>query len=179
MVQHTMELKLCLITSQDESPLVVVRSIVVKADYSWLIHVNNHRVDPQNVSLLKDVPPLLDITSITNLLQAVHTLKTCAGNPDSKFTELARSKKGQFLSADKKVVAYLDSGFRVVVDGQDHASTVRCSDCHLLTQYTRCVPCDVYRGTLKSMHYRFQKSCKTNIQKTGTNYRYVHHIIVS
>ena len=123
----------------------------------------------QNISLLKDVPPLLDAASITNLLQTLNSLKTCGGNPDPKY----RSKKGQqFLSVDKNLAAYIDNGFCIVLDGQQYASTVRFSGCHLLTDYTRCIPCDVYRGTLKSMYFRFQK-CKTNVRETGTNYLYV------
>ena len=175
-IPHERELRLCQISSQALSsipPLVVTRSIVVKADYSWMLHVNNHQVDPQNISSFVEVPPFLDASSTTSLLQAVCTLNTCVGNPDPKFIDLAKSKKNsQFLSSEKEVVAYLDSGFSVVVDGQQYASTVRCSSCHLLTDRLRCTNCGVYRSTLIAMSYRFEKR-NTTVQSKTTNYRYV------
>ncbi len=51
-VSHGNELRLCQISSQDVQsiwPLAVTRSIVVKSDYSWMIHVNNHLVDSNNI----------------------------------------------------------------------------------------------------------------------------------
>ena len=153
--------------------MAVTRSIVVKADYSWILHVNNHHVDPQNISLLVEVPPILDADSTASLLQTVCKLNTCAGNPDPKFINLAKSKKnGQFLSNKKEVVAYLDSGFCVLVDGQQYVSTVRCSNCQLLTDHVRCTYCVVYRSTLISMCYRLEK-CNSSITSKKTNYRYV------
>ena len=161
-VIHDTELRLCQISSQallSVSPLAVTRSIVVKADYSWILHVNNHHVDPQNISLLVEVPPILDADSTASLLQTVCKLNTCAGNPDPKFINLAKSKKnGQFLSNKKEVVAYLDSGFCVLVDGQQYVSTVRCSNCQLLTDHVRCTYCVVYRSTLISMCYRLEST---------------------
>ena len=132
---HETELKLCQISSQtvlSVSPLAVTRSFVVRADYSWILHVNNHLVDPKLISSIQKIPSLLDATLTTTLLQPVCMLNTCVGNPDMKFTELAKSKKnGQFFSRKQKVVAYLDSGFCVLMDGQQDVSTVRCSNCHL------------------------------------------------
>ena len=137
-----------------------------------MLHINNHHVDPQSISSFVEVPPLLDAISTTSLLQTVCSLNTCAGNPDPKFVTLAESKKnGQFLSIKQKVVAYLDSGFCLLVDGQQYASTVRCSNCHLLTDRVRCTNCGVYRSTLISMSYCFEKRNAT-IQSKTTNYRY-------
>ena len=114
-VPHETELRLCQISSQDVpsvSPLAVTRSIVVKNDCSWMMDINNHFVDPQNISSFVEVPPLLDAVSTTSLLQTLCNLNTYAGNPDPKFIKLANSKKnGLFLSSKKEVVAYLDSGF--------------------------------------------------------------------
>ena len=180
---HEIELRLCKISSQDMlsvSPLLVTRSLVIKADCSCLLHVNNHRVDLNNISLFVEVPPLsFDAILTTSLLQTVCNLNTCAGNPDPKFINLAKSKKnGQFLSSKKEVVAYLDSGFCVLMDGQQYVSTVRCSSCHLLTNHIRCTDCDVYRSTLISMCYRLEKR-STSILRKKTNYRYVSLNIVS
>ena len=174
-VSHETELRLCQISSQDVpsvSPLAVTCSIIVKNDCSWMMHINNHFVDPQNISFFVEVPPILDAVSTTSLLQTLCNLNTCAGNLDPKFIKLANSKKnGLFLLSKKEVVAYLDSGFCVSVDGQQYASTVCCSHCHLLTKGTRCVDCDVYRSTLTTMCYRFEKR-STSIQRKETNYRY-------
>ena len=154
------------------SPLAVTRSVVVRADYSWILHVNNHLVDPKLISSIQKIPSLLDATLTTTLLQTVCTLNTCVGNPDTKFTELAKSiKNGQFFLRKQKVVAYLDSGFCVLMDGQQYVSTVRCSNCHLLSDRYRCIECAVYRSTLVSMCFRSEKQNASTCLSKSMNYR--------
>ena len=131
------ELKLCQISKQkvpNTPPLVVTRSLVVMSDQSWMLHVHSHHVNPTHISSLLETPSFLDPASTTLLLQAVCHLNTCVGNPDTRFTDLAMSKKnGRFLSSKKGIAAYLDTGFCISVGDQEYSSTVRCSSCHLLT----------------------------------------------
>lgn len=172
-VGHETELRLCQISSQTMlcvSPLAVTRSLVVKADYSWILHVNNHLVDPQKIPSLSDFPSFVDAKATSDLLVAVCALNTCAGNPDPKFVTLAKSRKNaQFLSKKNEVVAYLDSGFCVLFDDQPFVSTVRCSSCPMLTDRSRCLVCGVYRNQLLTMSYRFEKR-KSAPRSRSTNY---------
>ena len=48
------DLRLCQVTYQDLTeatcnPLVVTRSLIVKQDHSWTLHVHGHLVDPANL----------------------------------------------------------------------------------------------------------------------------------
>jgi hypothetical protein len=73
MLSHDTELRFCQILTQDDTlgvaPLVVCQSIIIEADCSWVLHINyNHHVQPQKLSFL-NVPPLLDFTSTSYLIQ--------------------------------------------------------------------------------------------------------------
>ena len=118
------ELRLCRVSHQEVTqcpPLVVSRSLIVKADHSWILHVHGHAVDPTLTPSLAEIPSLLDISSMSTLLQKVSSLNTCVGNPEAKFVALCETKKNkQFLSASKQVIAYLDSGISVILDGQEY-----------------------------------------------------------
>ena len=178
-VPHDTELRLCQISWPDlpnVSP-VVTRSLVVKADFSWVLHVHGHHVDPKKVQLLVDVPPLLDITSTTHLLQCLSNLQTCVGNPDSRYIELAKSKKhSHFLSSKNEIVAYLETGFSLLIDDEHHLSTVRTTSCHLLSTEIRCNKCRKYHRTLLAMAYRREKQNKNpSVQNRKTNYRYIQY----
>ena len=55
-------------------------------------------------------PDKLSSESVTLLLNEVADLHTCIGNPEQKYTVLAREAKkyGQFLFANIEVVSYLN-----------------------------------------------------------------------
>ena len=82
------DLRLCYVTYQDlleATPLVVTRSLIVKQDHSWVLHVNGHLVDPANVPSLPSFPPTLSSDSISLLLSQLGDLHTCTGNPEQKY----------------------------------------------------------------------------------------------
>ena len=173
-VSNETELRLCQISRQDIPnipPLAITRSLVVKSDCSWMLHIHGHRVDPSHIPTYDDTP-FLDPTSTTTLLQKVGSLNTCVGNPDPKIINLAKRKKnGQFLSQKQDVVAYLDVGTCVSIEGQDYPSTVRCSSCNLLTDGIRCEDCTGYRKTLLTLCSRSNGSGHS-VHKSKKNYRY-------
>ena len=109
------ELKLCQILCQnipDVSPLVVSRSLIVRADCSWILHVNGHQMDPQNIPFFSNLPSFLDPSATLSLLHKVSELNTCVGNYDERLIRLAIQKKNhQFLSfRQDEVIAFLDKG---------------------------------------------------------------------
>ncbi len=176
-VSSDLELRLCKISHQDFSdcaPLVITRSLIVKPDNSWILHVHDRRVNHHHIPSISDIPSCLDHDSLNLLLLKVCALNTCIGNPETKFTELGKSKKnGNFLSSDKNIVACLEYGYVTTVGGEKFPSTVRCSDCHLLTESQRCCACTSYRNTLFAASSRVGKNSQTVKHKT-TNYRQVY-----
>ena len=172
---HDTELSLCKIARQevlDCPPIVVSHSLIIKLDCSWMLHVHGHRVDPDLVPSLSKIPSCLDSETTVNLLQSVCSLNTCIGNPETKFTELGKSKKNcQFLSANGTVVAYVDSGHVLLNNAEEQfPCTVRCINCHLLTaaESKRCSVCTIYQNTLFSLCSRTGKKA---VRHKTTNYR--------
>lgn len=169
-------LKLCVVNYQEREscpPLVLTRSIVInKAQFSWQLHVYGHQVDPSTIPSLADIPAQLNCSSaVSLLLSRLADLNTCVGSPDSSFVTLCKAKKNmQFLSSDKKVVAYLDAYACVFIDGHCYPSTVRCSDCSLLTTSVRCDTCTKFRNNLRAQYSRSLKSRRAFYSK-NTNYR--------
>ncbi len=100
------ELRLCVVAHQEGlgcPPLVVTRSLIVKPDGTWMLHVNSHLVDP---SLLEEIPSKLNEETASVLIKITSQLCTCAGNPDPRLAILGEKKKnGQFLSKSKSVVS--------------------------------------------------------------------------
>ena len=170
------ELRLCVVTHQGAAdapcPLVISHSVVVDTSRSWKVHVHGHLVDTTAIPLLADTPSTLDGSSTTSLLQKISRLNICAGNPDPKFIDLAKTRKNaQFLSASKSVVAYLDRSACVSVNCQYYAVTVRCTKCHLLTCKVRCQECLDYRRTLNLFQSRLTQK-DTAKASTSVNHRY-------
>ena len=112
------------------SPLVVTRSLIVKQDYTWVLNVHGHPVDPSKISSLALIPHNLTRDSATLLLCWQSRAKVCVTR-----------KKGQLLSLEKEVVAYVDSSACVAIGHQQYAHTIRCTKCQLLTTEVRCSEC--------------------------------------
>ena len=169
------DLRLCSVAYQKLkgcTPLVVTRSLIVKQDYSWLLHVHGHLVDPSKFTTLAAIPTSLNHESAMRLLSHIVELNTCVGNPEGKFISLGEAKKnGNFLSQEKEVVAYVDSTACVVIGEQQYARTIRCSKCHFLTSEVRCLECAAYRKNLLSQHSRETRRSHSAPSKT-TNFRY-------
>ena len=123
----TLENKLCLcqIVHQqaiDCAPIVVSRSLIVQQDFSWMLHVHGHHVNPSAVPLSR-IPSYLESETATALLETVSSLHTCIGNPEDKFTQLGKAKKNrQFLSGNGSVVAYVDVGFALCTNAKEQFS---------------------------------------------------------
>ena len=104
------------------APVVVTRSLVLESNHSWMLHIHGHRVDPSHIPSFDDKLHLDSASTIASLLQIVCSLNTCVGNPDTKIIELAKCKKNdQFLTLKHDVVAYLDAGTCVSIEGQKSA----------------------------------------------------------
>ena len=68
----------------------MTRSLIVKQDYTWVLNVHGHLVDPSKISSLALIPHNLTRDSATLLLSRLAELNTCVGNPEPKFVSLGR-----------------------------------------------------------------------------------------
>jgi hypothetical protein len=76
-----------------------------------------------------------------------------SGNSDSHFVEMCQSKKGQFLSVKKTIVAFLHTRL-------DGCVTVHHSLCEVLVRVEgkACSACKNYRSRLRAMYSSFIKT---------------------
>ena len=107
------------------APVVVTRSIIIKEDKTWMIHVHGHKLDPLQCAATNDISSRLTLVDFKKLVKVFISSTVCVGQPDSKFTQMAVNRKGKFLSPQKEVVSYLDSGWCIKVDSMTYTSTVR------------------------------------------------------
>ena len=153
-------------------PLIVTHSLTInKAQQTWRVHIHGHLLNPSQIPTFADIPAKLNASSVSVLLSRLSELNICVGNPDPEFTNLGKNKKnGHFLSADKAVVAYLDRSACVSLHGHQYPVTVRCYNCHLLTDGLRCPVCSWFRNNLHAQLSRAMRS-RTMEKSKKTNYR--------
>ena len=75
-----------------------ILKIIINCDCCWRIQVNDSMIDLNNHSLLQFQNEKLTSCSTTfQLLKNADRSYMCIGNPDAKFQEIIRRKKGIFL----------------------------------------------------------------------------------
>ena len=175
------EIKLCKISCQPLSssslqPMFVSHSLTIASDLTWKAYVSGHEVASKIVaqSPLSGIPRQLDTESFSALLLLLDTVRVCPGHPEIKFQQMCMERKGKFLSADGRVVAYEDTKFGVSLNGEVFDRTIRTTDCDIIVQEGKCPSCQYFRPTLRAMHSR--RSKKPQSPKTPqncTNHRFL------
>ena len=124
----------CKISNLRESPEVSF-SITINPDDSWSVFVYGNPIDPQRCSVLEDTSSILDLYSLSALLQTLDDCKICAGHPDNEFVSLLEKRKGKSISCGGHKSAYLDRSIPVAdFDGATVSVTVRSSSCEIITR---------------------------------------------
>ena len=146
------QIQLCKILSSPSSsnqPLIVSHSLLINKDFTWTLHVLGHEIEKHANDLIRDIPDRLNISSFSNLLSLLDSANICPGNSQSHFVEMANSRKGTFMSANKQPVAKLED------------STIRNIDCHVLTDKYKCTRCKSYEPTLRALYSRWSHKKET------------------
>ena len=75
--------------------------------YGWILTVYGRQVDPNQCSLLCDVPMQLTSETLQSMLLLLHECNICAGHSDPDFVCMAEARKGKLLSqSGDRIVAY-------------------------------------------------------------------------
>ena len=149
--------------SSADVPIFIARLLIVRNDKSWMCKINGLLV-PGSCSALSSIPDTLSIDDFSNLLTILFDYSVCPGNNDDHFVEFCLSRKGQFLSVKKDVVAFVDKAGHSV-------PTIRHRSCDILVKNgKRCAVCHRYRTHLRSMLASFKKCKKIS---GSTNYRFL------
>lgn len=139
-------------------PVVIFHLLMIRSDLTWEVYTANHLVSPE-CSVLCQQPSHLATETAQRLIQIIDNSNYCIGNTDEQFVELARKRKGKFLTLGGKVIANLEEGFCIYASGEEHCSTIRHTGCKiLLTTSVVCSVCANYRSTLTALLCRQQKS---------------------
>jgi hypothetical protein len=85
---------------EKRAPIIVAKSLLVMANYSWVAHVYDHRV-PASAAPFSAIPEKLSSDVFRQLLELLLACSICQGNNDSHFLWLSEQKKGKFLSAKR------------------------------------------------------------------------------
>ena len=153
-----------------EDTVTISKSLIVFEDLTWTLNVHGRRLDPLQCSALSDIPTKLTFDAFKDLVTIIRDFNICIGHPDPKFIQMAKARKGKFLSLKKQVVSYLDSNCCIIFNGEIHPSTIRHSKCEFLIEGSLCKVCSSYRSNLRAMYSNFMK--RKNFKMSG-NDRYM------
>lgn len=150
-------------------PIIISKLLIIYRDKSWKIYVANHLITPNN-TILNPFSSNLTTDELTNLLDVLHNANICSGNSDRQFIELAKKKKGTFLSIDGHVIASLEECYNVA--NREECFTIRHVQCNVLLakEETVCPSCRNYRSTLRAL---VSKSVKSPVLRLHTNPRFL------
>ena len=147
--------------------------MTVHSDFSWSLTVHGHEVKKDQCLAIRDVPDIISVRNLLQLLFKLDQLTICPGHPDPHFLTMANSRKGTFTSIYGDVTAYVNRNGAIQHNGQTYSETIRSSKCHLLIYSTKCPDCVAYRNTLRSMHHRWLKHQNESPSKTTSTHSHV------
>ena len=152
---------------------MVTLCLTINNDLTWVVHVHGHNVKPKITARppLSSIPEKLTTVSFQALFGLLNTCTVCPGHPDELFEDMAKGKKGKFLSVQGKLVTFEDEGFVIDLNGKKYMRTIRTSQCDIPIHGGKCEPCSQFRPTLRAMHSRWVK--KPQSPKTPKKYTYL------
>lgn len=146
--------------------MIVSKLLIIYRDRSWKIYVASHVITPNN-TVLNSFPSALTTDALMNLIDVLHNANVCVGNYDSQFIELAKKKKGTFLSIDGSIVAALEECHYV-----EDCFTIRHVQCNVLLSKDEavCPSCINYRNTLRAL---ISQSLRSPVLNPHINQRFM------
>ncbi len=99
-------------------------------DCTFSVLIFGKKVDVSQCESLQSLPPALNPTEVSNLLNILDKLHICAGHPDPHLIEMIKSKKGKINSKNGETAAYLDNN-PIKLNGTGYPQTIRSAKCQL------------------------------------------------
>ena len=157
----------CVQLRQQQSgvPAIIFHVLQIRNDLSWELHTANRHVSPES-DVLCQQPRHLTTESAKNLIQCIDCCHLCTGNSEKQFIELAKRRKGKFLTTTGDIIAFLDDSF-----GLEGCSTIRHTNCAVLLSTSGvCSVCSNYCNTLRALLSRHRnQACSPHPNK---NFRF-------
>ena len=165
------KIRLCKVSSQtgiSSEPMKVSHSIMINPDMTWKVYVHGNKVPCHRNTPLSQFPDKLSSESLQSLISVVDGASVCPGNPDKKFIDMVKAKKGVLKSTGGNQTATIDDTFKVSLNGEAYQQTIRTTNCGLLVHGAKCQACTDYRSQLRAMHSRWSRN-KDKVSKFGNN----------
>ena len=140
-----------------DRPTSVIMSATVRSTGLSSLFVRHKDVDFSVLKKIDDArfpsPEAITLDNFRTFTSFLDSLFICPGNPDLRFVQLCRSRKGFLRDIKGSVLAALDSHSSFAFKGEVFVHTVRRVDCSLLLTSSRrsCAACTSYRGALQMM----------------------------
>lgn len=96
----------------------------------------------------------------------------CRGYPQRKYADMASTRKGMFRGKDGEVRARVDASHPVVLEEEVYHSTIRTTDCQVLSPSPLCSKCKEYTPILRTNYSRWLGKSSEEVSKF-TNNRYL------
>lgn len=148
------KIKLCKIDPQPSvstQPLLVTHTIIINKDCTWKVTVHGHEITNSTGGIFSLIPHCLTASKLSDLIRIIDTCKTCPGNADKCFIEMAKSRKGKFFTRSGELRAKLQPQFESAV-----TETIRTTNCDFLVKDGMCSKCSTYRSQLRMMSSRYK-----------------------
>lgn len=165
------EIRLCKVLSQSgtsSEPMKISHSIIINSNMTWNVFVHGSKVSCRKNTPLSQFPDKLSAESLQSLINVVDSASVCPGNPDKKFIDMVKAKKGALKSISGEKTAAIDDAFQVSLNGEVYQQTIRTTDCSLLVHGAKCQACTDYRSHLRTMHSRCSRN-KDKLSKFSNN----------
>lgn len=139
---------------------------------SWKVFVNGQCVQRDKSTILSTIPDKLDHGTIMKLISLLDSVHVCHGYPKKEYIDMASIRKWDFRGKDGKLRALVDASHPVVMKGEVYPSTIRTTECALLSDSPLCSQCRDYGPVLRSTYSRWLGTSSDEVSKF-TNNRYL------
>ena len=150
--------------------VIIIHVLLIRRNLTWELHTVNHIVSPES-DVLCQQPMYLTAESAERLIHHIDNCHLCTGNSDKQFVELAKQRKGKFLTVTGLTIAFLEEGICFSIGEEEQCSTIRHTNCAVLLLTSGvCPACSNYRNTLRALWYRYLKQPRS--QHPNKNFRF-------
>ena len=140
------------------TPVIIFHVLQIRSNLTWELHTVNHLISPESDLLYKQ-PTHLTAESAERLIHHINSCHLCTGNSDKQFVELAKQRKGRFLTRTGETIAFLEEDICFSIEEEEpQCSTIRHTNCAVLLSTSGvCSICSNYRNTLRVLLCRHKK----------------------
>ena len=134
--------------------------------------MNGHHVERGSSTILSSFPHFLDHGTVMRLISKLESAHICRGYPRKEFVDMANARGGVIRRVNGEARAHVDSLHPVAMNGEIYQSTLRTTECSLLSQSPLCSQCRDYGPVLRSIYSQWIGKSRDHVNKF-TNNRYL------